>query len=115
MARKSPKSPKTNGNGVAVAEKTNSGGKDPPAGAPPPPPRKAIPRAAAVPPEPAGPPPQMEPMRTSKTEILKRHDMWDQSLRQLDEVARLIKLDSNIHTMLRHPKRTLEVSVPVRM
>jgi glutamate dehydrogenase (NAD(P)+) len=53
-------------------------------------------------------------MRNSNT-APKRHDMWEQSLRQLDEVARLIKLDPNIHTMLRYPKRTLEVGVPVRM
>ncbi len=45
----------------------------------------------------------------------KRHDMWEQSLRQLDEAARLIKLDPDIHAVLRHPKRTLEVSVPVKM
>src|SRR5437879_6591009 len=51
----------------------------------------------------------------SATTVLKRHDMWEQSLRQLDEVAKLMKIDPNIHVMLRHPKRTLEVSVPVRM
>jgi len=46
---------------------------------------------------------------------IKRHDMWEQTLRQLDEVAQRINLDRDIHTMMRHPKRTLEVAIPVRM
>jgi glutamate dehydrogenase (NAD(P)+) len=41
--------------------------------------------------------------------------MWDQSLQQLDEAAGLIKLDPDVHAVLKHPKRTLEVSVPVKM
>ena len=45
----------------------------------------------------------------------RRHDMWEQSLRQLDDVAKLIKLDPDIHIMMRHCKRTLEVAVPIRM
>ncbi|HEV3474049.1 MAG TPA: Glu/Leu/Phe/Val dehydrogenase [Actinomycetota bacterium] len=40
---------------------------------------------------------------------------WQQALSQLDEAARIINLDPNVHEVLRHPKRTLEVSVPVRM
>ena len=44
-----------------------------------------------------------------------RHNMWEQALRQLDEVAARIKLDPDSHALLRHCKRTLEVSVPVRM
>ncbi|HEY3324894.1 MAG TPA: Glu/Leu/Phe/Val dehydrogenase [Planctomycetota bacterium] len=49
------------------------------------------------------------------TQQPKRHDMWEQALRQLDEVAVRINLDPNMHVMLRHPKRTLEVAVPIRM
>ena len=64
---------------------------------------------------PANPPAQMEPMRKSNTAIMVRHDMWDQALRQLDEVAAMIKLDHDSHVLLCHPKRTLEVAVPVRM
>jgi glutamate dehydrogenase (NAD(P)+) len=44
-----------------------------------------------------------------------RHDMWEQSLKQLEEAARLIKLEKELHEVLRHPKRTLAVSVPVRL
>ena len=57
----------------------------------------------------------VDPMRSSSSTAIRRHDMWEQSLRQLDEVAKKIKLDPNIHTMLRHTKRSLEVAVPVRM
>ena len=124
MARKAQKNSKetpppasakpNNGNTAVIAEeRPTSGGEKPPRPASVK--MEVVPRVATVPPEPAGPPPQMEPMRTSKTEVIKRHDMWDQSLRQLDDVARLISLDPNVHSMLRHPKRTLEVSVPVRM
>ena len=70
-------------------------------------------QAAALPP--AQPPVQMEPMHKGNTALLRRHDMWEQSLRQLDEVAALLKLDQDAHVLLRHPKRTLEVAVPVRM
>jgi len=51
----------------------------------------------------------------SQTAILRRHDMWDQALRQLDDAAKRISLEPNMHEMLRHPKRTLEVAVPVRL
>lgn len=47
--------------------------------------------------------------------VPKRHDMWEQSLRQLDQTAAALKLDPNVHELLRHCKRTLEVAVPVRM
>jgi glutamate dehydrogenase (NAD(P)+) len=40
---------------------------------------------------------------------------WEQALAQLDEAARIMNLDPNVHEVLRHPKRTLEVSVPVRL
>jgi len=35
--------------------------------------------------------------------------------RQLDECAKILKLDSNVHAMLRMPMRELHVSLPVRM
>jgi glutamate dehydrogenase (NAD(P)+) len=40
---------------------------------------------------------------------------WEQALVQLDQAARIMNLDPNIHEVLRHPRRTLAVSVPVRM
>ncbi|MCK6472623.1 MAG: Glu/Leu/Phe/Val dehydrogenase [Planctomycetes bacterium] len=44
-----------------------------------------------------------------------RHNLWEQSLHQLDDTAGRIKLDQRFHEMLRHCKRTLEVAVPVQM
>lgn len=44
-----------------------------------------------------------------------RHDMWEQSVRQLEETGKRIDLDAGSLAMLKHCKRTLEVSVPVRM
>ncbi|GAC1502106.1 MAG: Glu/Leu/Phe/Val dehydrogenase [Vulcanimicrobiaceae bacterium] len=43
------------------------------------------------------------------------NNVWEMAQQQLDEVARLIGLDHNVHQYLRYPKRVLEVSVPVRM
>ncbi|HVM51812.1 MAG TPA: Glu/Leu/Phe/Val dehydrogenase [Acidimicrobiales bacterium] len=40
---------------------------------------------------------------------------WEALLRRLDEAAELVDLDDDIHRILRHPVRLLEVSVPVRM
>jgi len=40
---------------------------------------------------------------------------WQMTLSQLDEVAREINLDNNIHQILRHPKRCLTVSIPIQM
>jgi glutamate dehydrogenase (NAD(P)+) len=40
---------------------------------------------------------------------------WQQALIQLDQAARIMNLDASVHEILRNPKRTLEVSVPVRM
>jgi glutamate dehydrogenase (NAD(P)+) len=40
---------------------------------------------------------------------------WEQALHQLNEAARIMNLDPNVHDVLRHPKRALEVAVPVRM
>jgi glutamate dehydrogenase (NAD(P)+) len=52
---------------------------------------------------------------SSVVAVVRRHDMWEQARQQLDDVAKQINLEPNIHVMLRHPKRTLEVAVPVRM
>ncbi len=40
---------------------------------------------------------------------------FEMALKQLDEVAKLINLDSGLHQVLAHPKRVLTVSVPVKM
>jgi glutamate dehydrogenase (NAD(P)+) len=40
---------------------------------------------------------------------------WDQALAQLDQAARIMNLDPNVHEVLRNPKRALIVSVPIRM
>ena len=135
MARKN-KNRNGNGQQAAIAEamrtKPVSGGRKPPRNglARPSSPgtviTEAAPSIAAVPPAPplptppkstATPTPAAAATPPSGTRILAalRHDMWEQALRQLDEVAKLIKLEPNIHTMLRHPKRTLEVAVPVKM
>ncbi|CAN5329187.1 Glu/Leu/Phe/Val dehydrogenase [soil metagenome] len=41
--------------------------------------------------------------------------VWDVALRQLDLAAESLKLSPGVHEVLRHPRRTLEVSVPTRM
>lgn len=41
--------------------------------------------------------------------------IWQQALAQLDSTAEAIGLDHNLHGILRSPRRTLEVSLPVRM
>ncbi|HKZ62219.1 MAG TPA: Glu/Leu/Phe/Val dehydrogenase [Nitrososphaera sp.] len=40
---------------------------------------------------------------------------FEVALKQLDEAARLIKLDKGLHQVLAHPKRVLTVSLPVKM
>ncbi len=40
---------------------------------------------------------------------------WEQALVQLDQAARIMNLDPRIHEVLRNPKRTLTVSIPVRL
>jgi glutamate dehydrogenase (NAD(P)+) len=40
---------------------------------------------------------------------------WDIALSQLDEAAAKMNLDPGVHEVLRHPRRALEVAVPVRM
>ena len=59
--------------------------------------------------------PHIHVTESSVTAVVRRHDMWEQARQQLDDVAKQLNLDANVHTMLRHPKRTLEVAVPVRM
>ena len=43
------------------------------------------------------------------------HSSWQAVLERLDEAAELAKLDADVHRMLRTPRRTLEVSIPVRL
>lgn len=45
----------------------------------------------------------------------KRVNAWEIALQQLDEVAKEISLDPGIHQILKHPKRSLTVSIPIRM
>ncbi|MGH2811937.1 MAG: Glu/Leu/Phe/Val family dehydrogenase [Actinomycetota bacterium] len=40
---------------------------------------------------------------------------WDAALEYLDESAEIMGLDAGIHTILRQPKRSLIVSIPVKM
>lgn len=40
---------------------------------------------------------------------------WESALSQLDEAARTMNLDPGVLEVLRHPRRALEVSIPVRM
>ena len=40
---------------------------------------------------------------------------FEVALEQLDEAAKLIKLDNGLHQILAHPKRVLIVSIPVRL
>jgi glutamate dehydrogenase (NAD(P)+) len=39
---------------------------------------------------------------------------WEAALSQLDEAAGLLQLDPGVHDVLRHPKRILTVSIPIR-
>jgi glutamate dehydrogenase (NAD(P)+) len=45
----------------------------------------------------------------------KKTNPWQHALQQLDEIAKRIELEPWIHKKLRHPKRELIVSIPVRM
>jgi glutamate dehydrogenase (NAD(P)+) len=40
---------------------------------------------------------------------------WQQARQQLDQAARIMNLDPNVHEVLRYPKRTLEVAIPIRL
>lgn len=44
-----------------------------------------------------------------------RVNVWKMAQEQLDDVARLIRLDDAVHAYLREAKRVLQVSVPVRL
>jgi glutamate dehydrogenase (NAD(P)+) len=41
--------------------------------------------------------------------------LWAMAQQRLDKVAELMHLDPRLHTILRHCKRTMEVSIPVKM
>ena len=40
---------------------------------------------------------------------------WDSALAQLDEAARIMNLDPGVHDVLRNPKRSLSVAVPIKL
>ena len=42
-------------------------------------------------------------------------DPWQNALKQLDDAAKILKLDSGIHEMLAMPKKVLTVAIPVKM
>ncbi len=42
-------------------------------------------------------------------------DLFRTAIHQLDEVAARLNLDSDVHERLRHPRRALVVSIPIRM
>src|SRR5437667_12351228 len=39
----------------------------------------------------------------------------ESALRQLDDAARVMELDPGVHEVLAHPRRALEVAIPVKM
>ncbi|MCX7967707.1 MAG: Glu/Leu/Phe/Val dehydrogenase [Armatimonadetes bacterium] len=45
----------------------------------------------------------------------KQQSLWTMAQQQLDQVAEIVHLDPRIHTLLRHCKRVMEVSIPVKM
>src|SRR5688572_26483719 len=53
------------------------------------------------------------PFMTDKTEF--DSTLYHTALAQLDGVAARLSLDADIHERLRHPRRALVVSIPVRM
>lgn len=46
---------------------------------------------------------------------MKEKSVLEIALQQLEDAAKLIRLDPDIHEILKHPKKAVEVSVPVRM
>jgi glutamate dehydrogenase (NAD(P)+) len=52
---------------------------------------------------------------TTTTSSIAKINPFEVALEQLDEAAKLIKLDNGMHKILAHPKRVLTVSVPIRM
>src|SRR5881398_1953652 len=59
--------------------------------------------------------PSTPPTSWSRIEAMASFDPWAATLERLDDAAKLAGLDSDIHRLLRTPRRVLEVSVPVRM
>ncbi len=55
--------------------------------------------------------------RTKKEQITssKPRSSWDMALQQLDAVAQRIQLEDSLHEKLRHPRRTMTVSIPTQM
>jgi glutamate dehydrogenase (NAD(P)+) len=56
-------------------------------------------------------------VRCVTTTTLATHEssVWADALASLDRAAALLGLDSGVHEMLRHPRRSVEVAVPVRL
>jgi glutamate dehydrogenase (NAD(P)+) len=54
-------------------------------------------------------------MSESTNSSVTKINPFEVALEQLDEAAKLIKLDNGMHKILAHPKRVLTVSVPTRM
>src|ERR671927_57069 len=54
-------------------------------------------------------------MSESSTSSITAINPFEVALKQLDEAAKLIKLDSGMQQILAHPKRVLTVSIPTRM
>jgi glutamate dehydrogenase (NAD(P)+) len=54
-------------------------------------------------------------MSESSSNSITAINPFEVALRQLDEAAKLIKLDSGMHQILAHPKRVLTISIPTRM
>lgn len=51
----------------------------------------------------------------ARTEGSEQKSLWVITQQQLDNVAELMHLDPRIHAILRHCKRVMEVSIPVKM
>ena len=51
----------------------------------------------------------------SSSEQGKNQNPFEVAQRQLNECAKVLKLDANVHAILRVPMRELQVSLPVRM
>lgn len=54
-------------------------------------------------------------MSTATRKAPPTQNAWEMALSQLDNVAQLLKLDRNLHTVLQQPKRELTVHFPVKM
>ena len=54
-------------------------------------------------------------MTTSVDNNNTNNNPYQMALKQLDETAKIINLDANIHKILSKPKRVLTVSLPIKM